>query len=228
VIAALARPSLARVVRTPRPLLALGAWCLLALGFGLAARARGSAHGADHVLVEAYGALILPLLAYTLVGAVTGPRSLAASTAQLVLFGAAPTRAAAVTVSVAVAGGAALGAALAAMVALAAHGSSDPPVAVDALASAYAGALGGAAYAAWFAMGASLGKRGGGRTVLLVADWVLGLGRGVLAIATPRAHLRSLLGGTAPMEWSGRASAAALVVIAVLCVAIAVRRASRI
>jgi len=90
VIAALARPSLARVFRTPRALLALGAWGVLALGFALAARSRGSANGADHVLVGAYGALILPLLAYTLVGAVLGARSLAASTAPLVGFGAAP------------------------------------------------------------------------------------------------------------------------------------------
>jgi hypothetical protein len=227
VIAALARPSLARVFRTPRALLALGAWCVLALGFALAARSRGSANGADHVLVGAYGALIQPLLAYTLVGAVLGARSLAASTAPLIRFGAGPTRAAAVTVGVVVAGGVVVGAVLAAVVALVAHGTSDPPIAGDALASAYAGALGGAAYAAWFTLGASFGKRGGGRTALLVVDWVLGLGHGVMAVVTPRAHLRNLLGGAAPMEWSGRASAAALVVIVVACVAVAVRRAGR-
>jgi len=227
VIAALARPSLARVFRTPRALLALGAWSVLALGFALAARSRGSANGADHVLVNAYGALILPLLAYTLVGAVLGARSLAASIAPVVRLGAAPTRAAVVTVGVAVGAGAAVGAVLASVVALLAHGSGDPPAASDALASAYAGALGGAAYTAWFVVGASFGKRGGGRAVLLVADWVLGLGRGAVALATPRAHLRNLLGGTAPMEWSGRASAAALVMIAVVCAVVAVRRAAR-
>jgi hypothetical protein len=227
VIAALARPSLARVFRTPRSLLAVGAWCVLALGFALAARSRGSANGADHVLVGAYGALILPLLAYTLVGAVLGARSLAASTAPLVRFGAPPARAAAVTVGVAVAAGVVVGAALASVVAVLAHGSSDPPATSDALASAYAGALGGAAYTAWFALGASFGKRGGGRTLLLVVDWVLGLGHGVMAVVTPRAHLRNLLGGAAPMAWSGRASAAALVVIAGVCLLVAVRRAGR-
>ena len=226
-ITALARPSVARIVRSPRPLLAMGAWCVLALGFALAARVRGSAHGADHVLVEAYGALVLPLLTYTLVGAVLGPRSLAASTAQLVRFGASPGRVAAVTVGVAVLAGVVVGAVLASAVALLAHGSSDPPVARDALESAYAGALGGGAYTAWFALGACFGKRGGGRTLLLVVDWVLGLGRGPVAVVTLRAHLRSLFGGTAPMDWSGRASAAALVVIAIVCVAVAVRRASR-
>ncbi|HEY3821078.1 MAG TPA: hypothetical protein VGL81_28130 [Polyangiaceae bacterium] len=226
-IGALARPPVARVFRTPRALLALGGWCVLGLGFAVAARSGGSANGADHVLVSAYGALVLPLLAYTLVGAVLGPRSLAASTAPLARFGAAPARAAAVTVGVALLGGVVLAAGLGAVVAVVAHGAGDPPVARDALESAYAGALGGAAYVAWFAMGASFGKRGGGRTGLLVVDWVLGLAGGALAVVTPRAHLRNLLGGTAPMDWSGRASALALVVIAAACVAVAVRRAGR-
>lgn len=225
-IAALARPPLARLLRTPRALLTLGAWCLLAVGFALAARARGSSHGADHALVGAYGALVLPLLAYALVGAVVGSaRSLAASTAPLVSFGASPTRAAAVAVGVAVLACAAVGAVLAAVVALVAHGADDPPAAADALASAYAGLLGGAAYAAWFAAGASFGRRGGGRTVLLVADYVLGAGRGAIALVTPRAHLRNLLGGEPPMAWSGRASTALLVVLAVVCALVAVRRA---
>jgi len=228
VIAALARPSVARVLRTPRALLSLGAWCVLGVGFAVAARSGGAANAADHVLVSAYGALVLPLLAYTLVGAVLGARSLAASTAPLVSFGAAPGRAAAVTVSVAVAAGVVLGGALAATVALVAHGSGDPPVGGDAVASAYAGALGGAAYASLFALGATFGKRGGGRTGLLVLDWVLGMGHGAVALVTPRAHLRNLLGGARPMEWSGYASATALVVLAVVCALIAVRRSSRL
>ena len=76
-------------------------------------------------------------------------------------------------------------------------------------------------------VGASFGKRGGGRTGLLVLDWVLGMGHGAVALVTPRAHLRNLLGGAGPMEWSGRASAAALVVLAVVCALLAVRRSSR-
>jgi hypothetical protein len=97
----------------------------------------------------------------------------------------------------------------------------------DALASAYAAALGGAAYAAWFALGATLGRRGGGRTVLLVVDWVVGFGQGAMAIVPPRAHLRNLLGGAAPMGWSGHASAAALVMIALVCVVVALLRTRR-
>jgi hypothetical protein len=225
VIAALARPPLARLLRTPRALLALGSWCLLALGFALAARTRGVAHGADHVLVGAYGALVLPLLAYVVVGAVVGARSLAASTAPLVSFGAPPARAAAVAVGVAVVACAALDAVLAALVAVLAHGADDPPAAADALASAYAGLLGGATYAALFAAGSCFGRGGGGRTVLLIVDWVLGTGNGAVALVTPRAHVRNLLGGASPMDWSGRASTVVLLVLAVGCALLAVRRA---
>jgi hypothetical protein len=225
-ILALARPSLSRLGR-PRPLLVLVAWVVLGLGFALAARSRGAAHGADHALVEAFGALVLPLLAYSLVGALAGPRSLPASTAPLVSFGARPATAAAVVVGIAVVTCGAVAAVLAPIIAVVAHGVSDPPAPGDALASAYVGALGGAAYAAWFAFGASLGRRGGGRTALLLLDWLMGLGQGVPSLLTPRAHLRSLLGGAPPMQWPERASAAALIVIAALCALGAITRSRR-
>ena len=143
-IASLARPSALRLFRTPRSLVAPGAWCVLALGFALAARWRGAVHGADHVLVDAYAALILPLLVYALVGALLGRRSLATSIAPLVAFGASPARTALAIVGVAVAASVVAGALLAALLAFVAHGASDPPAAGDALASAYAGALGSA------------------------------------------------------------------------------------
>lgn len=225
-IAILARPALARLGRL-RPLVAIGAWTLLAVAFALAARSRGVAHGADRVLLDAFAALVLPLTSLTLVGALLGARSLAGSGTALVSFGAAPGRVAAVTCALAVAGCALVGAVLAALVAVLAHGSSDPPVAGDAVASAYAGLLGGAAYGGWFALGASFGRRGGGRIVALVVDWVLGAGPGAVAILTPRAHVRNLLGGTPPMGWPERASAAALVVLAVAFAAASVSRSRR-
>lgn len=225
-ILALSRPTLARL-RAPRAWLTLGAWSVLALGFALAARSRDAAHGADHVLVDAFGALILPLIAYTLVGAVVGGRTLARSTAPLVSFGAAPSRAASVTVVIAMVTCAAIAAAVGAIVAVVAHGISDPPAGGDALASAYAGALGGAAYASWFALGSTFGKRGGGRTLLLVVDWLVGLGHGVIALLTPRAHLRNLLGGAPAMGWSERASAVALLVLAAAFALGAITRSRR-
>lgn len=226
-IAPLARLPIARLVRTPRAWIVAGAWCALAVGMAVVMRSRGASHGADDVLIEAFGALVLPLLAYTLVGAALGARSMAGSTAAVAAFGASRARAAAATVGIAVAAPALGGALVAAAVALVAHGASDPPRTHDALVSAYAGALGGAAYGAWFSLGAGFGRRGGGRLLALLVDWVLGAGGGVMALLAPRAHVRNLLGGAPPMDLSERASAVALVVLAVVCALGAVARGRR-
>jgi hypothetical protein len=223
--AALARVPFARLLRSPRGWISVGAWSALAVAFALAAREEGTPHGADHVLVDAYGALVLPLACYAVVGAGIGARSLSSAVAPLVAFGASAARAALMAVAVVTAGCAVTGAALGAIVALLAHGVADPPLAHDAITSAYAGALGGCAYGSLFSFGASLGKRGGGRTVLLVADWVLGSVGGAAGLVTPRAHLRNLLGGSPPVQLPERASAVLLVVLAVVYGLIAVRRA---
>jgi hypothetical protein len=226
-IAALARPTIARLTRSPRAWLTTGAWFVVGVTFALAARAAGSAHGADHVLVGVFGAAIVPLLAYATVGAALGRRSLAASGAPLVAFGAAPARVAAVSLSVAIVASALAGALTAVAIAMLAHGTGDPPLGRDAAASAYAGALGGAAYAAWFALGATFGKAGGGRFALLFVDWILdGMG-GPFSIVCPRGHVRNLLGGAAPLDLPERASAIALVVLGLACAIAAVARAAR-
>jgi hypothetical protein len=224
VIAALARPPMARLLRGPRAWLGVFAWSVLALVFAVVAHARGAAHGADHALIDAYGGLALPLLCYVIVGATVASRSLRASTAPLVAFGARPIRAAAAAIAVAAIGCALVAASVAAAVAIVAHGIADPPRLHDALASAYAGALGGVAYAAWFSLGASFGRRGGGRGALLVLDWILGAAGGAGSLVTPRAHVRNLLGGVPPMNLTQVASAASLAVLAVACALVALRR----
>jgi hypothetical protein len=224
-MAALARPSIARLVRRPGAWIAAVAWGALACAIGALARARGAVHGADHVLVDTYGALVLPLLTYAIVRAAFGPGSLRAGAAPVVAFGAHPARAAAAAIAVAAVSCAAAGALIAGAVAFVAHGIGDPPPLRDAAASAYAGALGGLAYAAWFSLGTTFGRRGGGRAVLLVLDWVLGASGGAGALVTPRGHLRNLLGGAPPMDLSQRTSAAALLALTLLYALIAVRRA---
>jgi hypothetical protein len=226
IVAALARPAVARLTRSAQAWLTTAAWFAVGIAFALAARARGSPHGADHVLIGAFASFILPLLAYAIVGAALGRRSLAASGAPLVAFGAGPARVAAVSVSVAIVAAALAGALVAASIALLAHGAADPPLGRDAAASAYAGSLGGAAYAAWFALGATFGKGGGGRVALLLVDWILG-GADSLSLVCPRGHVRNLLGGAAPMDLSERASAVALVALGLACALAAVVRAAR-
>ena len=227
-IAALARVPVTRLARTPRSWVPVAAWLALALALAVLARSEGAPNGADHVLVGAFGALVVPLLAYTLVGGALGGGSLRVSIAPAVAFGAPPARGAAVTVGLAMLLAAVACATLGAVVAVVAHGVDDPPASRDALVSAYAGGLGGAAYAALFAAGASLGRRGGGRAVLLVLDWILGSNDSAVALLAPRAHLRNLLGGSPPWGMSERGSAVALLVFAILLAAIAVRRVRRV
>lgn len=226
-IGALARVPATRLGRTPRAWLPLLGWVLVGVAMAVMARSERAPNGADHVLVGAFGALVVPLLAYAAVAAAVGGQSLIASVAPMVTFGASPWRAASVTVAFAVLTAALPAALLGALVAGVAHGVDDPPAARDALVSAYAGALGAAAYAGYFALGASFGKRGGGRAVLLVLDWVLGSNRTALALITPRGHLRNLLGGTPPYGLGERSSALALVAIAAACALVAIRRARR-
>jgi hypothetical protein len=166
------------------------------------------------------------LLAYAVVGASLGGGSLAAAIAPVVTFGASRRRAALATLLTATLGCAAAAAVLAAMVAAVAHGEGDPPRLRDAVTSAYAGMLGGAAYASWYALGATFGRRGGGRVALLVLDFIAG-GEGVPALATPRAHVMNLLGGAPVMGWPERASAVALVLMTLLFGAVATYRADR-
>jgi hypothetical protein len=225
-LGALARLPRARLLRTTRTWIAALAWCGLGIAVAVEARLRGAARGADHALVGAAAAVVLPLLAYTVVGAVLGGRSMSGAVAPLVAFGARPRRAALASIGLAALACALAGAVLFAAVAVVAHGVGDPPPARDALVSAYAGALGGASYAAWLSLGATIGRRGGGRTLLLVLDFVLDGFGGAAALVTPRAYLRDLLGGEPTMGVSERASAIALVAIALVCAGLAARRAN--
>lgn len=84
--------------------------------------------------------------------------------------------------------GAFLAAALGATAALIANDPSAPPAAADALAASWIGALTGCAYAAMFALGSTLGLRGGGRIVALVLDFALGSTSGVVGL---RFHART-------------------------------------
>jgi hypothetical protein len=223
-IGALSRPIRARLARAPGRLVAIG-WCAAAAAFALAAHRGGSSHAADDVAVGAFGSLVLPLLAYGVARAAVGGRSLSASIAPVVALGATPARAAAVAVIVASAAGAMASALLGAGVVALAHTAYDPPIVRDALATAYAGALGGGAYVAWFMLGATFGKGGAGRALLLLLDWGLGYGDSAAAVFTPRGHLRNLLGGDPPMDLLARGSALLLIALWVTCALIAIRRA---
>jgi hypothetical protein len=220
------RLPLARLTRRPRAWIPVACWIGLALVSAAVLRRSGSdaTYGA---LESIFGALVLPFLSFAVTGAALGGDGLARSTRPFVSFGAPPARIALATVGAAVVASAVMAAFTGALVAALAHGSGDPPLARDVLTSAWVAALGGAAYASFFSFGASFGKRGGGRVIALVLDWVLGSGTGASGLLTPRPHIRSLLGGDAVMGLSGRASALVLVGLVGLFALLATLRTRR-
>jgi hypothetical protein len=198
-------------------------WLGLAVAIALFEKSRGEAHAVDHVLPDAYGGLVLPLVVFALVGAVVVGTSFRTSINPMTAIGASGTRAAVASivvvalVSALVCGG--VGAALVPI------SGAMAPIRADVIASGWVSALGAACYASFFVFGTSFGKTGTGRMILLVIDWVLGSAGGPLEILTPRAHLRNLLGGAPLAHVSQTASAITLGAIAVVCMLIAVRRA---
>src|SRR5579864_6841958 len=115
-IAVLARPPVARLLRSRRGRTVVLAWAALAVAFAVTARSSGSLHAADHALLGAFAPLVLPLLTYVLTGAVIGARSLSLSAAPLAALGARPTHATAATITVAIAACALSGGLLATLV----------------------------------------------------------------------------------------------------------------
>lgn len=217
----LARIPVLRLVRTPRAWLPIAAWAALAIVFALSARARGSTTGADHVMRGAFSFLVLPLLAYGVVGATLGTTGLRRGIRGVVALGAAPRSAALASVVVAIATSALLSGVLGAVVCALAHGSGDPPLGRDVVTSLGVCALGGAAYGAYFSAGSAIGK-GAMRGVFLALDWIIGGGAGAGALITPRGHVTSLLGGPLCAELSQRTSSVLLVVLLVAYAGLAV------
>jgi hypothetical protein len=228
-VTSLAAVPLKRLLRTPRAWLALGFWLAIALVPAALERMRATGHGADHALLGFYSSIALPFVAYSVLSAVLGKDGLVTSGIALTNFGAPPFRVALHTVTIAVVASALIGGALGAVVAVVGHGPLDPPLSSDATLFAFgAGALGGGAYAAFFAVGASFGARGFGRSILLIVDWLFGTSSDTSALLVPRAHVRNLLGGAAPDDVSGRTSLLVLVFMIVVFTWFACWRASRV
>jgi hypothetical protein len=219
--AAIARVPLARITRSRRAWATIAAWFIVGLVGAVVVRARGNTTGADHMMRSSYGFLVLPLVAYATVGATLGGAGLKRAIRGIVVLGGDPRRAALVTTLVAIVFSALFGALSAIVICAIAHGSGDAPLASDLFASSWIGALGGAAYAAYFCAGSAIG-RGSMRGVFLGIDWIIGSGAGFGALFTPRGHVTSLLGGVPVFEVSSRVSSAMLFLLVVLWTAIAV------
>ena len=100
-------------------------------------------------------------------------------------------------------------------------------LAADLLTTTPIALLGGAAYAAWFALGAAFLRAGRGKLVVLLVDFTLGAGSGVVAALFPRAHLRSLIGGERVMDLPQANSSVLLLAMTIALIAVAAQRVGR-
>ena len=188
---------------------------LCVLGSAWLERGRPVLVAREDVLRGAAFGLVLPLLAYFLVGLVVRMGPIGSAVQSLGRAGC-NRRAAVVSVVFTVEALAAVaGACLAALGAWAATRG----VSRDFAAILLVGAAGGASYAALFCWGASVGSKGGGRLAMLGLDWLLGVSSSGWAMPWPRAHLRCLLGGDTVMGLPPSGSALMLILLIVMVTA---------
>ncbi|HMI82790.1 MAG TPA: hypothetical protein VK550_01790 [Polyangiaceae bacterium] len=175
---------------------------------------------------EVFG-LILPIALVLASRRALEPTRLATAATPLARFGPSRRAVALGLVIASMVGAALLAASAGATAAFLAHDATAPAARFDALACAWIGALGGTAYAALFALGASFGSRGSGRWWAVAGDFLLGSTSGVGALFVPRAHIQNLLGGEPPMLLGQSASAASLAAMSIVFTVLALLRCPR-
>jgi hypothetical protein len=212
----------ARILRRPTALsMVVGA--ALVVVSGLIERRVGSAGSVDRALAGTFN-VVVPLVSFGVAAEVSGRGNLRDSMWAAGRYGVPRRDVALGALGAAALAAAALGALFAVLAVAVAHGPTSPPLARDALASAWIAALTAAAYTGWFSAGATFGRRGGGRWVPLLADFVLGGSTGLAGAILPRAHAVSLLGGAAPLELPQASSSLILGASAVVLAAVAALR----
>ena len=101
-----------------------------------------------------------------------------------------------------------------------------PPSLLNVLAVIWIAVLGGVAYVACLSL-AHRAAGNVGRLLFLLGDWVFGSGISAVALPWPRAHVRTLLGGAAPLGLAPRDCAIALAAIGLLASLAYLRRLPR-
>src|SRR5690606_35390536 len=110
--------------------------------------------------------------------------------------------------------------------ATAAPGQELPLSPSNLLAVVWVGVLGSASYIASLGV-AHLYGGAFGRGAFLIGDWLFGSGTSLLALPWPRAYLRALFGGAAPLGLTPRDSAFCLGALALAAGAVYLRRVPR-
>jgi len=214
--------------RVKHPLLIAGIFvaALIAVVVALVERRLGPG-ATDRTLTGITFGLALPLVSLSIVTRACGRLRLDRSFSELARHGA-DRRGLAVGQSLATASFCAvIGTFLGAVSVVAARGVHDPALLHDTWATASVGAFAGAAYACWFLATSSMGKTGAGRYVFLALDWTLGSTSSALALPFPRGHVLNLLGASPPLGLAAGTSAALLVGLTFLVLALAISRIPR-
>jgi ABC-2 type transport system ATP-binding protein len=199
----------ARIARRPTAVSALlGA--ALVLVAALVERRVGSAGAVDRALAGAFN-VVVPLVSFGVAAEVCARGNLRDGVWAVARYGIARRDVALGAIGAGLCASAALSALCTLLAVGVAHAAGNPPLFRDAITSAWIAALTAAAYTSWFCAGATFGRRGGGRWVPLVGDFVLGSAPGVVGAILPRAHAANLLGGAAPLGLPQGGSSAVLV-----------------
>lgn len=196
--------------------------CLAAVA-GAIERHETLAGAVDRTLVAVFS-LLIPLSAFAWIGIATGRRRWTERAVAIARFGASGRvvtlgmTLASVTAAVATSVGATV------IAVLVSHGHGDVSLPAELFTSCWIAALTAAAYACWFAAGATFFRRGRGRWVPLVGDFLLG-SAGALGLFLPRGHAENLVGGEGPLGMGQPASSAMLLGIAVILLCVTSLRA---
>lgn len=172
----------------------------------------------DRTLAATFN-LVVPLASFAIAALATGRRSLRDAVWSAARYGVARRDVALGTIGAAAVMSAAICAALGAFSVLAARGGAG-----DAITSAWIAALTAAAYASWFSLGATFGRRGGGRLAVLLVDFAIGGSTTIAGALLPRGNAQSLLGGPAPLHLPQASSSVILVVSALVVAGLAAVR----
>jgi hypothetical protein len=195
----------------------------LALASAVIERRVTSVGAVDRALLSTFR-LVIPLVTLAIVTEVSSRARLSEAAWPAARFGASSRDVALGLIVGACAVSCGLAAVSAAAVVLVAASPSSPPVARDALLSAWIAAATAFAYVGWFAAGSTFQKNGRARLWPLIADFVLGGSLGFVGAILPRGNAVNLLGGPAPLGLSQAASMALLLIVGAALCLVAARR----
>lgn len=198
---------------------------LVAAG-ALVERRVGASFAVDRALLGTFR-LVIPLVSFGVAAEAAGRGALVDGAVPVARFGASGRAVALGIVAAGTLAASVLGALFAAGSVALARAPGAPPFLGDALTSAWIGGLTAAAYVAWFSFGSTFLRRGRGRVVPLIVDFLVGGSTGVLGAALPRGNALNLLGGAAPLHLPQAASSALLVGMSLLLSLLAALRCRR-